>query len=537
MNEYNTIKNSLLILSILTLASCGGGGGGSSGGDTMSISAKIDSSYTVSATPSFLDYVQDALFGKRAMAISSGTFVNKVVAIPTYQGEYGPSMLGIMKSVDIASDGSFDLSLAKSYEWVLLLVDSTATDKNDKVVGYVAAQVDTDNNLIAFSGASLASGIDLGDLSKSGNEAVSSRSGSANAASFSLSLDGLKATAKADGGYKHLINLYLNYDATSGDSYLPQLEYEFSAGTVSNAADKDPTSATIEAYSPEGFDISIETNVISASLKDGICGTSIPVELVPPATLNNVTNTLTWTNTSGFKNDGVAPGCSDTGCNNLGSGNSANWLQSSGSEQRYYCYDADFGAQISTDYSNALIQFGFNKIQLPTIGMPAGMWAYKVNNIEVASFDLGVASPVNASGKLDATPVPAIRINTGINGQITGLVVKWFQYNAGTNQYDELTTDELAAIEILVKDTFLDVVDDDGTTISSGAIHLNGNSDPGFYDNGLHDGSSLVFPSAPADAWYIPGSIGASQPQNLVAQQIVLGLTMGGSLYNFGWEN
>ena len=529
------LKKVMLFLTALIVTACGGGGDGGSagggGGDGVTISARVGNTYTIAYAPTFMDHVQDALLGKRAMAINSGTTVNQVVAIPSFQGHYGPADLENMQIANIGRDGSFSFTLAKSYDWVFLLVNGNETNVIDKVAGYVVASIDDNNTLVAFSGSDLATNLDLGTLVNSGNEAKSSASGEQAAASFNLTLDDLKTIAKSDDGYKYLMNLYLNYDPVSKEAYTAQLQYGWHGGTIISAGNSDPLATAISNYQFAGFDITIETAVMNESLKDGICGTTTTAELIPPGTLSSPDNSITWTNTSGFKNDGSGPNNTDLGFNNMGAANTSHWLQNG----RYYCYDDDFSAQITSDFSNSLIGFGASlNIQIPATGMPEGLWVYNVDGTDVAWFDLAVASPVSAPGVFDTTPVPGIRINHN-GGQITGLVVKWFQYDTASSQYVLLTDTQAAAMDSLVRDTFVDVMDEDGPDLNNPeTIHLYSTEATESASSGLIDGSSIAFPTG-AGAWYMPNSI-ADVAGNLVPTHIRIGLHMGGSLYNFSWK-
>ena len=344
---------SILSVAILGLSACGGGGdgGSSSGSGSVSLSAVIDGSYNVAYTPTLIDHVKDLILGERAIAISSGT-VDKVVAIPTWQGSYGPASFDSMVTADVANDGSFSLNIGASYEWVILLTDSTATDATEKVAGYVVLTVDDNENLVAFSGSTMSSNVDLGTLSKSGNEAQSSRTAEDNSSSFNLTLDQLASMARSDDGYKHLINLYLNYDPVTKIAYAASLQYGWKMGVIADVGNIVPQPPSLN-YLPGGFDITIETAAISEALKDGICGMTTPVELVPPGELNSVDGYHTWNEFGGFKNDGSGPNNTDLGFNNLGVDNASHWLQNG----RYYCYEDDFSIQIPTDFSNSLIGF------------------------------------------------------------------------------------------------------------------------------------------------------------------------------------
>lgn len=533
MGIQHKLFTSILSLALFSLSACSGGGDDDSSPSSRSISlsAVIDGSYNVAYTPTVIDHVKDLIFGERAIAVSSGT-VDRVVAIPTWQGSYGPASFDSMVTADVENDGSFNLNLTESYEWVVLLTDSSATSVTDKVAAYVVLTVDASENLVAFSGSTIASSVDLGTLSKSGNEAQSSRTAEDNSSSFNLTLNQLSSLARSDDGYKHLINLYLNYNPVTKASYAAQLQYGWKAGAITDVGNKDPQATTIDSYQPEGFDITIETAVVSEELKDGICGMTTAIELIPPGDLISADGSITWTSASGFKNDGSGSNSTDLGYNNLGADNSSHWYQN----DRYYCYDDDFSAQITSDFSNSLIGFGSSlNIQIPITGMPEGLWIYNVGGTDVAWFDLAVSSPVSAPGVFDTTPIPGIRLNHNNDDEITGIVVKWFQYDAALSQYIELTDEQTAAIDSLVGNTFIDIMDEDGSDPYSNpeTIHLYPTGAPEIESSGLIDGSSIVFPTG-TGAWLMPNSTNGDG--NLIPTHIRIGMHMGGSLYNFSWN-
>jgi hypothetical protein len=206
----------------------------------------------------------------------------------------------------------------------------------------------------------------------------------------------------------------------------------------------------------------------------------------------------------------------------------SSWEQSNGSEVRYYCYDADFAIQIPLSLNNSIIGFG-SPLNIPSTGLPQGLWVYKVDGSEVAWFDLAVASPVNVAGKFTTTPIPAISIEHDIiTGAINGLSVSWFQFNTAINDYVELTTAQVQAFDAIVNDSFISVIDD------TKATQLGSVEDAGFSSTGLVDGSGITLPVG-SDAWYLPGTDG-DQVSNMVPTTISVGLTMSGVSYTFGWQ-
>lgn len=540
----NELKTFLLVgITSLGLMACGGGGGsgddGGNGGGRVSLSAQLGTSYNIAAPPGLSESLLAALFGKKAMAINTASIVDKVVAIPSYSGSLAPADLDNMQTASLNGNGRFSLSLQTSYDWVILLVNSNASSIDDKVAGYVTATIDSENTLVAFPGSELSSDLDMGTLESDGvNEAQSSTDGTQNAASFKLSLKELKSIAKSDDSYKHLINLYLNYDPATKTAYQPQLSYTWNAGSISSTGNAIPTASTIDAYQAVGFNVGIETANINAALKDGICSGTTLVELIPPAAVSNVDSSRSWDTTNNFTNNAdYSPTCAldDTACMNIGADPSS-WLQSNGSENRYYCYDADFAIQIPLSVNGALINFGWGPLSIPATGLPQGTWVYKVDGSEVAWFDLAVASPVNSAGKFTTTPVPAINMAyDSVTGLISGIAITWFQFDPETDIYVALTPEQENAFDAIVNDSFISVIDDTGTLNRSGSVHLGSVEDAGFSSNGLVDGSGITFPIE-SNAWYLPGSAG-DQPDNLVPTTISIGLSMSGVSYFFGWSN
>ena len=457
-----------LIFLFFSLSSCGGGGsgdnGGASGGGSVQLNAVLGSSYTIAASPGFIDSVFAALFGKQAMAINTASIVDQVVAIPSFSGSMAPADFDNMKTAVLSRDGSFSLSLQTSYDWVILLVNSNTSNIEDKVAGYVAATIDADNSLIAFPGSKMATSLDMGTLESDGvNEARSSTDGAQNAASFNLNLDELKSIAKSDNSYKHLINLYLNYNPATRSAYQPQLSYSWDSGSINSIGNASPTASSISGYQAVGFNIGIETANINAALKDGICSGTTRVELIPPAPVSTVDSTRSWDAVNSFSNDAdYSSSCAsgDTGCMNIGAA-SSNWLQSNGSEDRYYCYDADFAIQVPLSINNSLIGFGWSLLKIPATGLPEGIWVYKVDGNEVAWFDLAVASPVNSAGKFTTTPIPALNMSYDTStGAITGISITWFQFDSVINDYVLLTPAQAQAFDAIVNDSFISVIDD-----------------------------------------------------------------------------
>ena len=219
---------------------------------------------------------------------------------------------------------------------------------------------------------------------------------------------------------------------------------------------------------------------------------------------------------------------------NMGAANSSTWIQVFPDESRYYCYDADFSMQVSSNFGGALLSFGWGGLEIPDTGMPKGLWTFKVGGVEKAWFDLEVASPVSTSGIITATPIPGLRFNSNsTTGEITGVEVTWFQYNPGSAQYTPLSAAQIAVLDALVYESNISIGDDDGPdplNPESVPLYIGGAPEP--TSTSLHDGSTIVFPPG---TWYMPGSAG-DITGNLVPTRASVGTHISGVSYTFGWS-
>ena len=510
----NRYQKSLLLLSALSISACGGSSSSSS--SSMSVSATVGSDYTVAYTPTLMDKVFATIVGNTAMALGSRTTVDQVVAIPSSEGHFGGSMLQLMKVADIANDGRFSLTLDKSYDWVILLIDSTALTLSDRVVSYVTASVNSSDTLVAYSGGSIQSSLDLGTLAQANDEAV----GQADTASFNLTLDAITAVAQSDNGYKHMINAYLNYDQTTGVFYAMQPTFNWQAVSLSGLGNIDPVVNDISGYALAGFSLKIETNnLASPTIPDEACSGNSTITLFPPATIQTSTG-RTYDAVNGVSNDG---GGSDT---NMGIANSANWFQSG----RYYCYDDDFGVQYYQTSETALYDFG-RDFQVPAGGMPTGHWLLDVGGATKGEFDLEVSVPKDAAGNYNV-PIPMLRINHDATSGVISLIdVSWFIYDSVAAQYVEMTAEQIAAIGDMTKESFISVQDEDGPDPATNAYTANIIGP--VYDTGLLTSADLSNISTPA---YFPGSAG-DVTGNIVPTYISITYSIGGLEYSFVWNN
>ena len=170
---------------VLALSACSGDGGD----NNISLIGSVDNiNYSIQSSPSLADRLLN-LFGNSAYALGTGTSVDEIVAIP-YNRVNGQAMLDSAVTGDLGVDGSFSLSLDASQDYVLLLVNSTATQPQDKVVAYVTmASSTTGDSVVSMPVSHASATIDLGKVSPSAShsdEASGERSAEDLAVDFSI---------------------------------------------------------------------------------------------------------------------------------------------------------------------------------------------------------------------------------------------------------------------------------------------------------------------------------------------------------------
>ena len=175
-------SKTLLPLALSVALSACGGGGGSGSSQNLTLSGSVDTAdYPLVARSGWMQKLASA-FGLGPVHAQAIRTVDTLVAIPSDGGNIDIGVYDHIRSATLSSDGRFELTLTREYDWVLLLVNSTALTLDQKVVAYVtvpaSAAVADDGTLVdlPFSAAN-ASAIDLGKLSASATDARAARSG------------------------------------------------------------------------------------------------------------------------------------------------------------------------------------------------------------------------------------------------------------------------------------------------------------------------------------------------------------------------
>ena len=491
-------------ISLSVLLSACGGDGGSSSSSALSITGSVNTSdYTISQRSNGLSRLASWLGFKSANAQSINE-VDTIVAIPTDHGNVDVGVYNLFKSAKLAADGSFDLTLTKEYDWVLLLVNSKPLTPDQKVVAYVTipASVDVaeDGSLIdlPFSAAT-SSDIDIGEFSADPTDPKTARSDKdapSIVASVSLSLDDLKKYAKFDDAYRHLANVYLNYNSDNGEFYFPTVEWRWQG--------KDIASLVDNASIPQDFTLTesvaeIKTNTKTLQFSD-LCEGGMVFGLFPPKDV--IINQQPFSDSSGIMNTG---------------------MHISNSVESNYCYNDDnvHIGQPKTGEGISTFIFSFPIVDAE------GLWRLKADGMQIAQFDYTLSMPQDESGH-PLVFVPAIKINYNATqtDKIDSIDIQWLQYN-GTD-FSEVKED--AIVDELVSHSFINLQDYSNDIAT--------NNDVNFL---RYDNEGLISGKIPIDGqyqWHV-GDTTPGYASNGVAHTstILIGFTQGGVSYHFTWND
>ncbi len=426
----------VISLSLLIGACSGGGGGGGNGGTSnagnVQLSGTISSSsgnYQIAAKPSSLFYARLFTylgFASPAVAASGDPTIDKVTAIPINSGSLRADSMALSQSATIdPSAGTFNLSLAKDSDWLLMLIDSSATGTG-RFVGSLALNAGSSNNLLNFPATdSTLATIDLGTISRPSattTDALTSRT--VGTADFSLSATQITAMAKTDKFFRNAMNIVNNYGQfNNGAGKWYQLRPDF-AWTGSLSALVGAGALTVApSLTYTGMNFQLDQNVDSVTMAQ-ICYNAGIVALHPPASAGTITmgmNTYSYANP--IKNSGA-------GCNPVNNGQ-----ETTGS---------DLYASNGYDHITYSVLASFTSGTIPS-----GFWEWKENGVVKAAFDVAnINPPITPTGQLKGF-VPAYRINKDAGNKITSVDVAWFFYDNGV--YTPLATADLKVLKHFVQ--------------------------------------------------------------------------------------
>jgi hypothetical protein len=436
MRRFFVLTMFTFVLSAMMLAcSSGGGGGGSTSSSStgkVQLSGSIGSGYQAAKVSSsfFAKALSILGFGTPAYAIGTDPAVDQVLAIPMVRGTLIAGEMANSVSGAINPDKTFSLALATDRDWVIVLINSSATGTN-RYVGSLAINTGTADSLLDFPAADATiNSLNLGILSRpvsTSNDALSTNSVSG--ADFNMTSTQLATLAKTDDIFKNAKNIINNYNAATKVWYQLRPDFIFFGdyATIGNSF-SGPT------YTYINYQFQLDTNSTSVSISQ-VCGQDLtanpPIAVTkkvlafyPPADIpiSTSTGTITYGPANPIQNDMAVCDLFSTGT--ATAVEATEWGSMNGD---FYATDA------YTDFSGGKsMSYGFNVRFSGHI--PSGFWDWKEDGITVASFDPSVAAPVTSDGKAKGF-VPSLKLTVDGSNNVTAVDVVWWYLDESTNTY------------------------------------------------------------------------------------------------------
>jgi hypothetical protein len=344
-----------------------------------------------------------------AKGADEGT-VDTLVAVPHTAGS---AAIEYTTTVSADAGDKFEITVDATYDHLLMLVDTTSAE-DPTILGYLSMSAG-DGTVVNVTTTDASSDVDMGEVEAEDGEAVSSES---LAGVFELSDSEFAALADGDDAFKNISNIWLNYDADSGEYVRPDLNFSF-RGDFSD-------SATAGAFSFGSVWPVINTNhpALVAGFSDA-CAGDLSVQIVPPGEVA-LDNGSTFGPDTPLTNTDLNEWCSGAGLS------MQQW--STGSEVAIA-----FGGGVTTQ-------------------LPSGWWTLEVDGAEVGAFQLDLAMPTDATGA-PAVPVPSLELTEDAAG--IDAVVKWWAYDSGSGAYVQV--EDVALIEKLFAQSAISFSEENST--------------------------------------------------------------------------
>jgi hypothetical protein len=358
---------------------------------------------------------------------------DEILAIPVERGWLSGQLMSQARSAAIAADGTFSLSLPKSSDWVVLLVDTTKADES-RFIGSVTLRAGSGWNLVSLplTGATI-DAIALGTVDSSGENFDVVSSTSVDAAAFSMTAAELESFARTDDLFRNALNLVNNCGAFGNAANVwyqlrPDFSWEGSAGI-------DMGFSVPSELTYQGMQFQLDTSSTSVSI-DALCDHSAVVSLAPPGPVL-VGNMTSYDPSNVISSASVA--CTDIIRNGVAVSKEG-W---SGPPGVFYM-SGGYGP--SPTYSVGM-----------TTPNPPGYWTWSERGSVKAKFDVSsVNPPLWADGANRPRGfVPSFKVNTGPSGLVTSVDVQWFFFDptaaAGTGGYVPLDPSRLGVLRHFVE--------------------------------------------------------------------------------------
>lgn len=334
----------------------------------------------------------------------------------------------------VASDGTFRIELPKTCSfmlnnvlvdspatWLLLLVNTQAQARFDRIVGFLALK-EVDQSLISFPMTKVKKdSIGMGTVSREGDEAVGDTTIPSDTAVFNMTLAQLQQMAHTGKTLKMIKNAYGLHDPVTKKGIRLRTTYVLYDAGLSEAMNRELKPSQYFDTSKFIYTVQVFPGLAPGFNYEEIINKTATFDLFPPAG----STTLIQNNNNGYVS-AVPISCysTDTSKNP--------WIATDGSggKVRVNTYvDGNASGVTSIFYHN------FKGIS------PGGVWKLKKNQSElIAQFDLGLGTPVDTNSGKPRIYVPSmnVMVNTG-DTTLTSVSVAWYYWDQASATYLQAT--------------------------------------------------------------------------------------------------
>ncbi|MBN1984499.1 MAG: hypothetical protein JW795_23435 [Chitinivibrionales bacterium] len=376
-----------------------------------------------------------------------------------------------MPAAVIGADGTFKINIEKTttisgnevpVDWVLLLINSKAATRFDKVVGFLAIK-ELDQSMIKFPASkSKKDSISLGTVTVNGDEAVSDSSIKHDTTTFYLTMDQLKNMANTGRTLKIIKNAYGNFNPITQKS-LVDIRPSYNLAFVHMAAVKNHELTPHEYFDTGKVSLSIQMfgNDLSVFDTQKIHSRQKTIDLYPPCPMDvqNIIGDHVYT---AHINEFMS---TDTSLNPFINIDTLN------NTARVNVFALGAGECVTLFFN------GFKGMS------PNGIWKLKEDRTNLlVQFDLGIGTPFDTTTGKPFIYIPSVRVSVNAaDTTISQISANWYHWEGSA--YAMVTDAELIQNSI----TFIQF-----------SIHANGDQEDYAYGKGIGvSGDLATVPAVP----------------------------------------
>lgn len=402
--------------------------------------------------------------------IAGLTDADSIYACQVCNGQVALPGSKMSRAANINSDGTFSVQLDKTerdssgkesaVEWVLILFNSKAATRFDKIVGFLALK-EIDQTLIKFPlSKAKTDTLKMGTITQKGNESVADTTIHNDTAMFALTLTQLEEMAHTGRTLKIIKNIYAATTDVSQKGMAITPTYTLGMQPLSVALNKELLPQNYFDTGTYGFGIRIDSYGSPLFNNDQLQSKAATIDLYPPAgstmhieqTLSNgqivVWPVTSFISTDTSKNPHVV-------CDSNGNQMVVNVLVLPG----------------PSGTNDVSILFPLFKAMPPN-----GVWNLKENQSTlITQFDLGLGNPIDTATGKPLIYVPSLEVDVDQKDTtVHRVIVKWYYWDSQAGNFAQAGDADLfqrnvTFVNIRVFDSFpLDGTGDQSDEYSAG---------------------------------------------------------------------